>query len=52
MELKEVNGIGKKSERIKEILEKGKLSEVGDFVDTKKEKISAINELEEIVKIK
>ncbi len=51
-ELKEVNGIGKGSiERIKEILEKGKLSEVGNFVDTKKEKITAINELEEIVGI-
>lgn len=52
MELKVVNGIGKGSlERIKEILEKGKLSEVGNFIDTKKEKISAINELEEIVGI-
>jgi DNA polymerase/3'-5' exonuclease PolX len=49
-ELKELSGIGKGSiERIKEILENGKLSEIGNFVDAKKEKNDSINELEEIV---
>ena len=48
-ELKEIRGIGKSSiSRIEEILKDGKLSELGDFVDTKGEK-KAISELEEIV---
>lgn len=52
MELKELGGIGKGSlERIKEILETGKLSEVGNFVDVKKDKINALNDLESIVGI-
>lgn len=50
MEVKEINGIGKGSiDRIKEILETGKLSELGNFTDKKKEKNKSINELEEIV---
>jgi DNA polymerase/3'-5' exonuclease PolX len=49
-ELKEIRGIGKSSiSRVEEILKDGKLSELGDFVDTKKEKKKAISELEEIV---
>lgn len=49
-EVGEIRGIGKSSiERIKEILEKGKLSELGSFVDTKKEKKKSIKELEEII---
>ena len=49
-ELKEIRGIGKSSiSRIEEILNNGKLAELGDFVDTKKEKKKAISELEEIV---
>ena len=52
-ELDDIPGIGKGSiKRIKEILEKGKLSELGDFTpsnNTKKEKNKALNELEEIV---
>lgn len=49
-ELIELSGIGKGSiERIGEIIKKGKLSEIGNFVDAKKEKNDAINELEEIV---
>ena len=51
-ELKDISGIGKGSiERIKEILTTGKLSEVGDFIDTKKEKKEALENLEEIVGI-
>jgi DNA polymerase/3'-5' exonuclease PolX len=46
----ELSGIGKGSiERIGEIIKKGKLSEIGNFVDAKKEKNDAINDLEEIV---
>ena len=49
-EVGEIRGIGKSSiERIKEILEKGKLSELGSFVDTKKAKKKSIKELEEII---
>jgi len=51
-ELKEINGIGKGSiDRIKEILDTGKLKELGNFTDIKKEKNNSINELEEIVGI-
>lgn len=49
-EVGEIRGVGKSSiERIKEILEKGKLSELGSFVDTKKAKKKSIKELEEII---
>lgn len=50
MELKEMPGIGKGSlDRIKEILETNKLSEVGNFVDKKKEKNDSVNDLEKII---
>jgi DNA polymerase beta len=49
-ELKDINGIGKGSlERIKEILSSGTLKELGSFVDIKKEKRQAIENLEEII---
>jgi DNA polymerase/3'-5' exonuclease PolX len=49
-EIGEMRGVGKSSiNRIKEILENGKLSELGDFVDTKKAKKKSIKELEEII---
>ena len=49
-EVLELKGIGKSSiTRIEEILDKGKLSELGNFVDTKRDKKKAIAELEEIV---
>jgi DNA polymerase beta len=51
-ELKDISGIGKGSlERIKEILTSGSLKELGSFVDAKKEKRDAIENLEEIVGI-
>jgi DNA polymerase/3'-5' exonuclease PolX len=51
-ELKDISGIGKGSlERIKEILTSGSLKELGSFVDSKKEKRDAIENLEEIVGI-
>jgi DNA polymerase beta len=51
-ELSEISGIGKGSlDRIEEILQKGQLKEVGDFIDTKKEKKQALENLEEIVGI-
>ena len=51
-DLMNVQGIGKGSiTRIKEIIENGELSELGDFKDTKNEKKIAIEELEEIVGI-
>ncbi len=54
-ELDDISGIGKGSiKRIKEILEKGKLSELGDFTtsnNVKKEKNKSINELEQVVGI-
>lgn len=51
-ELSNIQGIGKGSlDRIKEILEKGYLSELKDFKDEKNEKKNAIEELEEIVGI-
>lgn len=49
-ELKDISGIGKGSiERIKEILTTGKLKELGTFVDLKKDKRIAIENLEEII---
>jgi len=49
-ELLDIPGIGKSSiARIKEILENGKLSELVNFVNTKKEKQKAIEELEQII---
>jgi len=49
-ELKNIGGVGKGSiDRIKEILETGKLSEVGDYVDDKTDKKNSIEELESIV---
>ncbi len=51
-ELLDISGIGKGSlERIEEILKTGQLKEVGDFIDTKKEKKEALENLEEIVGI-
>ena len=52
LELKDIQGIGKGSiDRIKEILEKGKLSELGNFVNVKKEKDLALADLESVVGI-
>jgi DNA polymerase beta len=52
MELKEINGIGKGTiDRIKEILLSGKLLELGNFVDSKKEKKKSIDDLESVVGI-
>lgn len=50
LELKEIDGIGAGTiQRIKEILEKGNLSEIASFKDTGAEKEKIINELEGIV---
>jgi DNA polymerase/3'-5' exonuclease PolX len=52
MELKNIQGIGKGSlDRIKEILETDKLSEIGNFIDTSKEKNKIIEDLETVVGI-
>lgn len=52
MELKEFSGIGKGTlDRIVEILKHGKLIELGDFIDNKKEKKHVIELLEEVVGI-
>jgi len=52
LDLKDVKGIGKGSlERIKEILMMGKLNELAGFIDEKKEKKKAIEELETVVGI-
>ncbi len=52
IELKDFGGIGKGTlDRVKEILENGELSELGDFIDTKKEKKNVIELLEEVVGI-
>lgn len=52
MELGNIQGIGKGSlDRIKEILQTGKLSEIGSFIDTAKEKKKAIEDLESVVGI-
>ena len=49
-ELKELDGIGAGTiQRVKEILENGKLAELESFTDTNGEKEKSINELEEIV---
>ena len=49
-ELKDISGIGKGSlERIKEILSTETLKELGSFVDVKKSKRDAIENLEEII---
>jgi len=50
--LKDLNGIGKGSiDRIKEILESGSLSELGNFTDISKEKKKALDDLESVVGI-
>jgi len=52
MELSEIDGVGKSSiTRIKEILDNGSMSELGQFVDSKRDKKKILNELEEIVGI-
>jgi len=49
-ELKELDGIGAGTiQRVKEILETGKLAELESFTDTNGDKEKSINELEEIV---
>lgn len=49
-ELSDISGIGKGSlERIEEILKTGSLKELGSFIDVKKEKRLAIENLEEII---
>ena len=51
-ELSEIDGIGKGTiDKIKDILENGKLSIIGDFVSTTKDKKKTMNELEEVVGI-
>ena len=51
-ELNSLDGIGKGTiEKIKEILETGKISIIGDYVNTSKDKKNILNELEEIVGI-
>ena len=51
-ELLEIQGIGKGSiDRIKEILEKGSLNELGNYVDSDKEKKKIIEDLESVVGI-
>lgn len=51
-ELKDIQGIGKGSiDRIKEILENDKLSELGNFVNVAKEKELALGDLESVVGI-
>jgi DNA polymerase/3'-5' exonuclease PolX len=51
-ELKDIDGIGANTiERIKEILESGKLAELNDFKDLSIEKETIIEELEEVIGI-
>ena len=51
-ELKEIDGIGAHTiQRIKEILETGKLAELGEFKDPSIEKEKIIEELEEVIGI-
>ena len=51
-ELKEIDGVGANTiERIKEIIENGKLSELGKFKDLSMEKEKIIEELEEVIGI-
>ena len=52
LELKDIDGIGANTiQRIKEILESGKLSELNDFQDLSIEKEKIIEELEEVIGI-
>lgn len=52
MELQNIQGIGKGSlDRIKEILENGKLGETSNFIDTNVEKKKSIEDLESVVGI-
>jgi len=52
LDLKDINGVGKGTiDRIKEILLTGKLSELGNFIDNKKEKKKSIDDLESVVGI-
>ena len=52
IKLNDINGIGKGTmDRIKEILLTGKLLELGNFVDNKKDKKKAIEDLESVVGI-
>jgi DNA polymerase/3'-5' exonuclease PolX len=52
LDLKDINGVGKGTiDRVKEILLTGKLSELGDFIDNKKEKKKIIEDLESVVGI-
>jgi DNA polymerase/3'-5' exonuclease PolX len=52
LELKKISGIGKGTiDRVEEILINGQLSELGDFVDNKKEKKKIIKDLESVVGI-
>ena len=52
LELKDIDGIGANTiQRIKEILESGKLSELNDFEDLSIKKEKIIEELEEIIGI-
>lgn len=52
LELKDIDGIGANTiQRIKEILESGKLSELNDFEDLSIEKEKIIEELEEVIGI-
>ena len=51
-DLKDLSGIGKGSiERIKEIIESGSLSELGNFTDSSKEKKKTLDDLESVVGI-
>ena len=51
-DLSEISGIGKGTiKRVKEILEKGKLSELGNFKDTTKDKKKALEDLESVIGI-
>jgi len=52
LDLKDINGIGKGTiDRIKEILLSGKLAELGNFVDNKKDKKKIIDDLKLVVSI-
>lgn len=51
-DLSDISGIGKGTiKRVKEILENGKLAELGDFKDTKKDKKKALEDLESVIGI-
>lgn len=52
LDLKDIGGVGKGTlDRIKEILLTGKLAELGNFIDDKKEKKKIIDDLESVVGI-